>query len=90
MDEYERKLAEINCRLVNLQGGVQESADLSGSPPLSRRITKRLIPNRFRMPQVHLYDGTTDPLDHLESYKVLMMIQGAPDALLCIAFPVIL
>ena len=38
------------------------------------------------MPQVDPYDGTTDPLDHVESYKTMMMIQGASDALLCIAF----
>lgn len=29
----------------------------------------------------------TDPLDHLESYKALMQVQGATDALLCKAFP---
>nr|XP_010908278.1 uncharacterized protein LOC105034719 [Elaeis guineensis] len=34
------------------------------------------------------YDGFTDPIDHLESYKVLMIIQEATDALLYIDFPV--
>ena len=33
------------------------------------------------------YNGSTDPIDHLESYKALMMIQGPTDALLCIGFP---
>ena len=35
---------------------------------------------------MELYDGTTDPLDHLEVYRSRMRIQGATDALLCIAF----
>ena len=39
------------------------------------------------MPQIDPYDGISDPLDHMENYKALMMIQGASDALLCIAFP---
>ena len=33
------------------------------------------------------YDGSTDPINYLESYKALMMIQEATDILLCIDFP---
>lgn len=36
------------------------------------------------------YDGTMDPLDHLASYKIHMMIQGASDALYYLAFSVTL
>ena len=36
------------------------------------------------------YDGSTDPIGHLESYKALMMIQGTTNALLCIGFPMII
>ena len=39
------------------------------------------------MPQMELYDGTTDPCDHLERYRTLMMIQGANDPLMCLFFP---
>ena len=42
------------------------------------------------MPYVEPYDGSTDSVDHLESYKALMTIQGATDTLLCIGFPTIL
>lgn len=45
------------------------------------------IPSQFKMPQVDPYDGTSDPLDHHESYKSLMMTQDTFDALLYIAFP---
>ena len=47
---------------------------------------KAPIPHRFKMPSIELYDGTIDPLDYLEVYKSCMWIQGATDALLCIAF----
>ena len=36
------------------------------------------------------YDCSTDPIDYLESYKALMMIQGATDVLLCLDFSVII
>lgn len=44
------------------------------------------ISRRFKMPQLEPYNGTTDPLDHLESYKALIKIQSTFDALLYIAF----
>nr|XP_023893187.1 uncharacterized protein LOC112005169 [Quercus suber] len=39
------------------------------------------------MPQVENYDGNKDPLDHLESVRTLMHLQGVPDEIMCRAFP---
>lgn len=39
------------------------------------------------MPHLDPYDCNTDPLDHLESYKALMQVQGTSDALLSVSFP---
>ena len=33
------------------------------------------------------YDGNKDPLDHLESFKTLMHLQGILDKIMCRAFP---
>lgn len=44
------------------------------------------IPGQFKISLLDPYDSTTDPLDHLESYKILMMIQDIIDALLYLAF----
>ena len=38
------------------------------------------------MPQVETYDGSKDPLDHLESLKILMHLQGVTDEIMCRAF----
>lgn len=48
------------------------------------------IPTKFKMPRLESYDGNINPLDHFESYKALMLIQGTIDALLCMAFPAII
>ena len=45
-----------------------------------------LLP-KFRMSQVKSYDGAKDPLDHLESFKTLMHLQGVADEIMCRAFP---
>ena len=39
------------------------------------------------MLQVESYDGNKDPLDHLESFKTMMHLQGIPDDIMCIAVP---
>ena len=39
------------------------------------------------MPQVEAYDGSMDPLNHLESFKTLMHLQVVLDEIMCRAFP---
>ena len=39
------------------------------------------------MPQIDSYDGIKDPLDHLETLKTLMNLQGVADEIMCRAFP---
>ena len=42
------------------------------------------------MPQVESYDRSKDPLDHPESFKTLMHLQGVVDEIICRAFPITL
>ncbi|XP_077217982.1 uncharacterized protein LOC143852482 [Tasmannia lanceolata] len=39
------------------------------------------------MPPVQQYDGTSDPVDHLETFRTLMLLHRASDGFLCRAFP---
>ena len=45
------------------------------------------LPHKFRMPHINSYDGVKDPLDHLETFKTLMHLQGVADEIVCKAFP---
>uniref|UniRef100_A0A2N9I556 RNA-directed DNA polymerase n=1 Tax=Fagus sylvatica TaxID=28930 RepID=A0A2N9I556_FAGSY len=45
------------------------------------------LPSKFRMPSLETFDGSKDPLDHLESFKTVMCLQGVPDEIMCRAFP---
>ena len=42
------------------------------------------------MLQVESYDGAKDPLDHLETFKTLMHLQGVADEIMCRSFPTML
>ena len=46
-------------------------------------VTSFPLPAKFIMPQVEAYDGLKDPLDHLESFKILMHLQGVLDEIMC-------
>ena len=54
------------------------------SPHPSRRSPYH---QNFELPQGESYDGSKDSLDHLESFKTLMHLQGVADEIMCKAFP---
>ena len=55
--------------------------------PFTASVTSFPLPPKFCMPQVESYDGSKDPLDHLESFKTLMHLQGVTNEIMCRAFP---
>ena len=46
--------------------------------------------HKFHMPHIDSYDRVKDPLDHLETFKTLMHLQGVADEIMCKAFPMTL
>jgi hypothetical protein len=46
--------------------------------PFTGDVVSYLLPSKFRMPQLESFDGSKDPLDHLESFKTMMCLQGFP------------
>ena len=45
---------------------------------------------KFRMPQVKAFDGTREPIDHLNTYKNQMELHGYQDPVRCRAFTITL
>ena len=58
--------------------------------PFIALITSFPLPVKFCMLQIKAYDGSKDPLDHLESFKTLMHLLGVADRIMCQAFPTLL
>ena len=55
--------------------------------PFTMFVNSFPLPQKFHMSQIESYDGAKDPLDHLESFKTLMHLQGVADEIMCRAFP---
>ena len=56
-------------------------------PPFTAAVNSFPLPHKFRMPHIDSYDEVKDPLDHLETFKTLMHLQGVADEIICRAFP---
>ena len=48
------------------------------------------LPTKFRMPQIEAFNGTKDPVDHLNTYKNQMELHGYQDPVRCKAFSIML
>ena len=58
--------------------------------PFTAPVNSFLLPHKFRMPLIESYDRVKDLLDHLQTFKTLMHLQGVADEIICRAFPTML
>ena len=55
--------------------------------PFTIEVLNHPLPPKFCLPQLESFDGSKDPLDHIESFKTLMLLQMTPDEVMYRAFP---
>ncbi|KAL2524578.1 Retrotrans gag domain-containing protein [Abeliophyllum distichum] len=87
-DELElmkRRLAKLE---VKQKSPPEEYTTYRHSPFLEDILTKPL-PDKLKMPQLTSYEDSNDPIGHLDRYTSWMELQGASDAIMCRAFPLI-
>ena len=58
--------------------------------PFTAGVLHFPLPAKFIMPQIETFDGTKDPIDHLNTYKNQMELQGYQDPERCKAFTITL
>ena len=56
-------------------------------PPSIERVMIVKVLFKFKLPSLlRVYEGKTDHMDHLDSYKNLMILQGYSNEVMCKAF----
>ena len=55
--------------------------------PFIRGIEKVKLPRRFHQPTFTMYNGRTDPMEHVSQFKQKMVVHSQDKALLCRVFP---
>ena len=81
---------QVKVMMNALKGRV--SSDLDDlvnrtNSPFTTSVSTFPLPQKFHTPQIESYNGVKDPLDHLETFKTLMHLQGVLDEIICRAFP---
>ena len=88
--EMQAMKEQMEVMMNTLKGRVSNDLDdlvNRTDSPFTIPVNSCPLPQKFRMPQIESYDGVKDPLDHLETFKTLMQLQGVLDEIMCRAFP---
>jgi hypothetical protein len=48
------------------------------------------LPERFKVPEISLFSGSEDPVEHLDNFRSHVSLHKTPDAVACRAFPLTL
>ena len=56
--------------------------------PFTAKVLHFPFPAKFRMSQIEAFDGTKDPVDHLNTYKNQMELHEYQDLVRCRAFAI--
>ncbi|XP_022894052.1 uncharacterized protein LOC111408537 [Olea europaea var. sylvestris] len=80
-------MADAQARPPNLANGGVRTSGFIPNTPFTPEILTYPLPDRFKYPRIKEYDGTTDPINHLNVYTDVMNLQVAPDQVMCKAFP---
>ncbi|XP_077212813.1 uncharacterized protein LOC143847913 [Tasmannia lanceolata] len=84
-----RRIEEIDHRIEEMakDQGRPAAKMFSSRPPFTDNVMNAPAPRGFKMPTVPQYDGTTDPVDHLVTFRTMMLLHGASYGFPCRAFP---
>ena len=58
--------------------------------PFTAGVLHFPLPAKFRMPQIEMFDGRRDPVDHLNTYKNQMELHRYQDPVKCRTFAIML
>ena len=55
--------------------------------PFTRKIERVTLPWRFHQPTFTIYNGWTDPVEHVSHFNQKMVVHSKDEALMCKVFP---
>lgn len=90
VEEIQAIKEQMEVMMNTLKGRV--SSDLNDlvnqtNSPFTASVNSFPLPHKFHMPQIDSYDRVKDPLDHLNTFKTLMHLQGVADEIMYRDFP---
>ncbi|RZR71145.1 hypothetical protein BHM03_00003868 [Ensete ventricosum] len=86
------QLCQVNQRLDEVQRDFVRSKEevsetTKGGSPFAPEILDKPIPSSFRLPTLEPYNGSTDPTEHVATFRAQMALYDTYDTLMCRTFP---
>jgi len=98
--EWADKLAKLEQQYDYLMGSTQSrargKASLADSlfstttSPFTHQIVSCRLPDKFKIPEIPVYTGLGDPIEHLASFRAHIVLHATPDEVACRVFPLTL
>ena len=66
---------------------MSKALDRISQSPFTRRIEGVELPRRFHQPTFIIYNGRTDPVEHVSQFNQRMAVHSRDEALMCKVFP---
>ena len=87
---WDEELRAIKFQLQEVKQNMQSRPSSTVNSHFTISIRDKPLPTKFKMPSIDTFDGTIDPVDHVEAYRTRMILHAFPDEIMCRAFPVTL
>ena len=71
--------------LVN--NAMSKALDRISQSPFTRKIEGAELPRQFHQPTFTIYNGRTDPVEHVSQFNQRMAVHSKDEALMCKVFP---
>ncbi|RZS08468.1 hypothetical protein BHM03_00039451 [Ensete ventricosum] len=89
------QLHQVNQRLDEVQRDFVKSKEevgetTKGGSPFTPKILDKPIPSSFCLATLEPYDGSTDPSEHVATFRAQMALYDTSNALMCRTFPITL
>ena len=65
---------------------MSKALDQLSRSPFTRRIEGAALPRRFQQPAFSIYNGNTDPVEHVSQFNQRMAVHSKDEALMCKVF----
>ena len=69
------------------QNAMSRALDQLSKSPFTRRIEGAVLPRRFQQLTFTIYNGNTDPMEHVSQFNQKMAVHSKNEALMCKVFP---
>ena len=87
MKKHSRRQGESSSSRNTGNDAMSKALHQISKSPFTRRIDRAKLPHRFTQPTFTIYNGKTNPVEHVSHFNQRMAIHLRNEALMCKVFP---